>query len=163
MSRRESLCPPPWMGNRERSPCAAFPVAATSAPVFKGSHQFFLLRVHRQHRISALPEEGYLPVDVAELLVPVPVLRAFPGLLIQLHRIPHLPHTSCHRFVAHRVALSGQLFRHRFGRFIRPPQGAHRISRRRLFQDLPKLYWQHWVGVFHLFPTATRLPDLSLL
>src|ERR1039457_6249951 len=22
------------------------------------------------------------------------------------------------------------------------------ISRRRLFQDLPKLYWQHWVGVF---------------
>src|ERR1035438_10063956 len=40
------------------------------------------------------------------------------------------------------VILSGQLFRHRFGRFIRPPQGSHRISRRRLFQDLPKLYWQ---------------------
>src|ERR1017187_10035941 len=79
------------------------------APVFKGSHQFFLLRVHRQRRISAVPEGGYLPVDVAELLVPVPVLRAFPGLLIQLHRIPHLPQTSCHRFVAHRVALSGQL------------------------------------------------------
>src|ERR1039458_4245914 len=112
---------------------------------------------------SAVPEGGYLPVDVAELLVPAPVLRAFPSLLIQLHRIPRLPQTSCHRFVAHRLALSGQLFRHRFGRFISSTQGAHRISRRRLFQDLPKLYWQHWVGVFHLFPAATRLPDLSLL
>src|ERR1035437_2984369 len=25
-------------------------------PIFEGSHQLFLLRVHRQHRISALPE-----------------------------------------------------------------------------------------------------------
>src|SRR6266571_3574577 len=118
---------------------------------------------HRQHRISALPERGYLPVDVAELLVPVPVLRAFSRLLIQLHRIPHLPKTPCHRLITDRMTLSGQLCRHRFGRFIRPPQRAHRISRRRLFQDLTQLYWQPWVSFFHLFPSATRLSDLPLL
>jgi hypothetical protein len=47
----------------------AGPSAATSAPRFlKGPNNSFF-RVYRQHQISALPERGYLPVDVAELLV----------------------------------------------------------------------------------------------
>jgi hypothetical protein len=41
--------------------------------VLKGSHQLFLLRVDRDHGISAGPEYRFLPVDVSELRIPVGV------------------------------------------------------------------------------------------
>jgi hypothetical protein len=68
------------------------------------------------------------------LPVPVTMLRSFPALLIQLHRIPHLPQTPRHRLVTDRMALSRQFLRYRWGRLIRPVQRAHRITGRRPFQ-----------------------------
>src|SRR5580704_4835006 len=79
-----------------------------AARIFKGSHQLLLLCVDRNYWIAAVSKSLYLPVQVAELRVPVGMLGAFPCLHICLQCVSRLGQTSRYCHVADRVPVMRQ-------------------------------------------------------
>src|SRR3984893_13010379 len=82
------------------------------ARIAKGSNLLFFLGIDRDHRIPTPPERLRLPVDVAELRIPIRMLFPLDALDIALQGVPHLPQTTAHRHRTHRMSLSGQLGSH---------------------------------------------------
>ena len=58
-------------------------------PVFKGPHEFLLLRSHGNHRVARPPKGLDLPVQVAKLGIAVGMLGTLTGLHISLQGEPH--------------------------------------------------------------------------
>src|SRR6266540_871867 len=98
-------------------------------------NQFLLLGVDRDHRIAGLDVCLHQTVDVAELLVPLRVLRALLCLHVRLQRVAQLTETAAHRHRIDPVATSGQLFGDRPRGLARPAKQAHRVTRRGFLHD----------------------------
>jgi hypothetical protein len=81
-----------------------------------------LLGVHADHRLSRGHVPGGLRADVAELGVPVGVLRALDGAGVALQAEVLPPQQVSDGIRRHRVSLDGQLGRQLARRFRRPPQ-----------------------------------------
>ena len=105
------------------------------AAIFEVSDTFLLLAVERHQRLTWAQKLLDLFVHVTALLIPSRRRRLVSGLDVGRQGIPPPPQPWPHRFVAHRVALPCQFFRHPRRRLIPPPRQAHRIARRILPQD----------------------------
>src|SRR6266545_1787778 len=65
-------------------------------PVFKGPHEFLLLRIHGDHRVPSPPKSLDLPVQVAKLGIAVRMLGTLTGLHIGLQGVPHFFQTTAY-------------------------------------------------------------------
>jgi hypothetical protein len=59
----------------------------TTAAIFQGSDQFFLFRVHTDHRVMVAHEAPDLLVEIAKLRVAMGMLGALDRLPIRLQRV----------------------------------------------------------------------------
>jgi hypothetical protein len=61
------------------------------ARILEIPHQFLLLRVHRDDRLSSPLEGAHLAGDVFKLSIPVGMAAPLPGLAIGLETVTHVP------------------------------------------------------------------------
>src|SRR6266542_2800733 len=99
------------------------------------SYQFLLLRIDRDDRVAGLDVALHQSVDVPELLVARRRLRALFGFDVRLQRVPEIMQTAAHGARVNLVAATRHLLGDRPRRFARPPQEAHRVTGRGLFDD----------------------------
>src|SRR5262249_62327062 len=97
----------------------------SAARVFKSSHEFLLLCVHRNHWVRGPAECPDLPVQVAELGVAIRMLRALARLNVGLQSVAHLFQTSADRHAADRMSGPRQFSRDGPCGFAGPLQRAH--------------------------------------
>ncbi len=93
-----------------------------TAVVLERADQLLLLRVHTDHRSTAILVVARLLVEVVELCVPVGVLLAFQRLGIALQAEALLAQQVAHRVRGDPVALPGQLLGQLAGGFGGPAQ-----------------------------------------
>ena len=77
--------------------------------ILEFAHQFFLLRVHRYHRLTLQQMLPHPLIDVFKLGVAVGMLPAFQRLAVRLQAVADGPQQLCHRLTVRLVTATIQL------------------------------------------------------
>src|SRR5688572_9715817 len=126
------------------------------ACILEVADQLLLLCVHGDHRLLSALKASHQIDDVAELRVPILVLRSFTPLLVGLQAVAQTMQQLCYYRMADRVSHGAQRRGQIADAFQRPPQRRIRISGRRWLHQRVQIREQLGILLGRWLATTTR-------